>query len=78
MRFLLEPGDAAHVRSCAPASLRSGDVSLLVKWSGGLPAGYVIHRVLLNLSLFGKRLLLTKGDANLLPDWPPSLSLIHI
>jgi len=72
MRFLLEPGDAAAARPCAPGDLRAGDIALLVKWSGGLPSGYVLHRVLCNLSLGGRRLLLTKGDANLLPDWPPS------
>ncbi len=72
MRFLLEPGDAAHVRRCAPAEVVSGDVALLVKWRGALPCGYVIHRVLLNASFLGRRLFLCKGDANLLPDWPPS------
>lgn len=72
MRFLLEPGDAARVRGCAPAELRAGDVALLVKWRNGLPGGYVVHRVLLNATLFGRRFFLCKGDANLLPDWPPS------
>lgn len=72
MRFLLEPGDAVAVRPCGPDGLRAGDLALLVKWTVGLPSGYVIHRVLLNLSLPGKKLLLTKGDANFLPDWPPS------
>ncbi|MGD9641545.1 MAG: right-handed parallel beta-helix repeat-containing protein [Elusimicrobiales bacterium] len=72
MRFLLEPGDAAVVRPCAPEEPRPGDLALLVKWSGGLPSGYVLHRVLFNASAGGKRLLLSKGDANFLPDWPPS------
>ena len=72
MRFLLEPGDAAVVRPCAPGAPRPGDLALLVKWAGGLPSGYVLHRVLLNAAAGGRRLLLTKGDANFLPDWPPS------
>lgn len=72
MRFLLEPGDAAVVRPCAPEAPRAGDLALLVKWDGGRPAGYVLHRVLLNAAPGGRRLLLTKGDANFLPDWPPS------
>ncbi len=72
MRFLLEPGDAARVRGCAPGELRAGDVALLVKWRNGLPGGYVVHRVLLNASFLGRRFFLCKGDANLLPDWPPS------
>ncbi|MBI4351916.1 MAG: hypothetical protein HY550_10780, partial [Elusimicrobia bacterium] len=72
MRFLLEPGDAVAARPCGPGRLRPGDLALLVKWAGGLPSGYVIHRVLLNVSVAGTRLLLTKGDANFLPDWPPS------
>lgn len=72
MRFLFEPGDAVAARPCGPDGLRAGDLALLVKWTGGLPSGYVIHRVLLNLSLPGTKLLLTKGDANFLPDWPPS------
>lgn len=72
MRFLLEPGDAAVVRPCAPEAPRPGDLALLVKWAGGRPAGYVLHRVLLNAAAGGRRLLLTKGDANFLPDWPPS------
>lgn len=71
MRFALEPGDAVEARPCAPADLRAGDIALLVRWAGGLPSGYVLHRVLLNLGLGGRRLLLTKGDARLLPDWPP-------
>lgn len=72
MRFLLEPGDAALSRPCPAEELRPGEVALLVKWCGGLPAGYVIHRVLLNLRLPGVRIFLTKGDANFLPDWPPA------
>jgi len=72
MRFLLEPGDSAVSRPCSPGELRAGDVALLVKWDGGRPAGYVIHRVLLNFKAGGRRLLLTKGDANFLPDFPPS------
>jgi len=72
MRFLLEPGDAAAARPCAPAALRPGELALLVKWEGGRPAGYVIHRVVLNATLGGRRLLLTRGDANFLPDLPPS------
>lgn len=71
MRFLLEPGDAVAARHCAPGELRAGDVALLVKWAAGMPAGYVLHRVLLNLSAVGGPVL-TRGDANLLPDWPPS------
>ncbi|MDD2804580.1 MAG: right-handed parallel beta-helix repeat-containing protein [Elusimicrobiales bacterium] len=71
MRFLLEPGDAVAARPCAPAALRAGDIALLVRWSGGLPSGYVLHRVVLNLSFAGGPVL-TRGDANLLPDWPPS------
>ncbi|PKM96543.1 MAG: hypothetical protein CVU79_12955, partial [Elusimicrobia bacterium HGW-Elusimicrobia-3] len=43
-----------------------------MKWDGGVPAGYVLHRVLFNAAAGGRRLLLTKGDANFLPDWPPS------
>ncbi|OGR37496.1 MAG: hypothetical protein A2X29_11800 [Elusimicrobia bacterium GWA2_64_40] len=72
MRFLLEPGDAAVVRPCAPEEPRPGDLALLVKWAGGRPAGYVLHRVLINAVAGGRRRLLTKGDANFLPDWPPS------
>lgn len=72
MRFLLEPGDAAVVRPCAPEEPRPGDLALLVKWAGGLPSGYVLHRVLFNDVAAGRRRLLTKGDANFLPDWPPS------
>ena len=72
MRFLLEPGDAVAVRPCAPEAPRTGDLALLVKWDGGRPSGYVLHRVLLNAAAGGRRLLLTKGDANFLPDWPPS------
>ena len=69
MRFALEPGDAALAEPCAPGALAAGDLALLVKWEAGRPAGYVIHRVLLNLN---GRFVLTKGDANLLPDFPPS------
>lgn len=72
MRFLLEPGDAAAVRPCAPEEPRPGDLALLVKWDGGRPAGYVLHRVLFNALAGGRRRVLTKGDANFLPDWPPS------
>jgi len=71
MRFLLEPGDAVAARPCAPAALRAGDIALLVRWSGGLPSGYVLHRVVLNLS-FACGPVLTRGDANFFPDWPPS------
>lgn len=72
MRPLLEPGDAVAARPCAPGELRSGDIALLVRWSAGLPSGYVLHRVLFNLSFGPGRLLLTRGDANVWPDWPPS------
>ncbi len=75
MRFLLEPGDAVAARPCGREELRPGDLALLVKWTAGLPSGYVIHRVLLNLSLNKKTFLLTKGDANFLPDWPPEAFL---
>lgn len=69
MRFALEPGDSALAEPCAPGALAPGDLALLVKWAAGRPAGYVIHRVLLN---FNGRFVLTKGDANFLPDFPPS------
>ncbi|MEI7529759.1 MAG: right-handed parallel beta-helix repeat-containing protein [Elusimicrobiota bacterium] len=72
MRFLLEPGDSALACPCPAGELRAGDVALLVRWAAGRPAGYVIHRVLLNALVGGRRLLLTKGDANFLPDLPPS------
>lgn len=72
MRPLLEPGDAVAARPCAPGEFRAGDIALLVRWSGGLPSGYVLHRVLINLSLGPARLMLTRGDANVWPDWPPS------
>jgi hypothetical protein len=72
MRFALEPGDNAAVEACAPPDLRAGELALLVKWKDGLPAGYVIHRVLFNFQAGGGRLLLTRGDANFLPDLPPS------
>ncbi len=72
MRFLLEPGDSALALPCQAGELRAGEVALLVKWAGGRPAGYVIHRVLLNARAGSRRLLLTKGDANFLPDLPPS------
>lgn len=71
MRFALEPGDAVEAEPCPPEELRAGELALLVKWEGSRPGGYVVHRVLLNLELAGRRLLLTKGDANLLPDLPP-------
>lgn len=69
MRFALEPGDSALAEPCSPGALAPGDLALLVKWAAGRPAGYVIHRVLLNLN---GRFVLTKGDANFLPDFPPS------
>lgn len=72
MRFTLEPGDRAAAEPCDPAGLRAGELALLVKWEGGRPTGYVIHRVMLNFSASGRRLFLTKGDANLLPDLPPA------
>ena len=72
MRFLLEPGDLALACPCPQAELSAGEIALLIKWEAGLPAGYIIHRVLLNAKLGGRRLLLTKGDANFLPDLPPS------
>ncbi|OGS12641.1 MAG: hypothetical protein A2285_01675 [Elusimicrobia bacterium RIFOXYA12_FULL_57_11] len=72
MRFLLEPGDHAVARPCAPGEPGPGDLALLVKWLHGRPSGYVIHRVLVNFSLAGRQVLLTKGDANLLLDLPPS------
>lgn len=71
MRPLLEPGEAVAARHCAPGELRAGDIALLVRWKGGVPAGYVLHRVLLNLSAAGGPVV-TKGDGNFLPDWPPS------
>ena len=71
MRFALEPGDAVEAEPCPPGELKAGELALLVKWEGSRPGGYVVHRVLLNLELAGRRLLLTKGDANLLPDLPP-------
>jgi len=72
MRFLLEPGDAALALPCPAEELRSGEVALIVKWEAGRPAGYIIHRVLFNSGPGGRRFLLTKGDANFLPDLPPS------
>lgn len=72
MRFLLEPGDAVLAQPCPQEELRAGELALLVKWETGRPAGYVIHRVLLNTEAGGRRFLLTKGDANFLPDLPPS------
>ena len=72
MRFLLEPGDAALALPCPQEELRGGEIALLVKWEAGRPAGYIIHRVLFNARLAGRRFLLTKGDANFLPDLPPS------
>ena len=72
MRFLLEPGDTVVTEQCAPESLRPGDIALLVNWQHGLPANYIIHRVIINFSLGGKRLLLTKGDSILMPDLPLS------
>lgn len=68
MRFLLEPGDLALAEPCRPEELRAGELALLVKWRGGFPAGYVVHRVL--ATAFSGRLVLTKGDANFLPDLP--------
>lgn len=70
MRFLLEPGDLAEASPCRPEELGAGELALLVKWAEGRPAGYVIHRVIFNYSVFGRRLLLTRGDANFLPDLP--------
>lgn len=71
MRFLLEPGDTVAVRPCAPGEPRPGDVTLLLRWRGGLPAGYVLHRTLINASPGGRRIFLSKGDSNFLPDLPP-------
>lgn len=72
MRYLLEPGDAVRVKGCAPEDLRTGDVALFIRWTEGIPAGYVIHRVIFNFSFAGRRLLISKGDSKILPDWPPT------
>ena len=70
MRFILEAGDAVSAELCGFDDASAGDILVLLLWKGNRPEKYVIHRAIFKSVIFGREIILTKGDGALLPDFP--------